>query len=141
MSRYVTPLACGSLIGHGAPGMEIYHIFSIQSVRLLPPDIIRLNIPADRLSSVRTVRISINISLSTTHCHDVASVRTLRPSILPNRPTLTSHSTPSLGLYRKHPDPTTSTSFFISSYYAQYLLYFCQCRKIPSEPSGRAVAP
>ena len=32
MSRYVTPLACGSLIGHGAPGMEIYHIFSIQSV-------------------------------------------------------------------------------------------------------------
>lgn len=84
-SCYATPLACGSLIGHGAPGMEIYHILSIQSVRLLPPDIIRLNIPADRLSSVRTVPISINISLSTTHCHDAASVRTLRPS-QPSKP-------------------------------------------------------
>ena len=76
-------------------GHENITSFSIQSVRLLPPSIIHLTVPADGLSSVRTVPVSISISLPTIHCHDASSVRTLRPS-QPSKPSNPSFPTAAL---------------------------------------------
>lgn len=89
--------------------------FSIQSVRLLPPYIIHLNVIADRLPSVRTVLIKTNASHPYSHCHYTASVQTLRPS-KPSKLSIImqSHSSPPWGFTGSILTPQHPPSIFIS---------------------------